>query len=85
MDISLTSHINLLWVLQIHTQMNDMNDGPAGSLNLPLNYQASALPTELNWLASAGYEKQKASPTWLAEDIPDAIQGQYPPRQYTGI
>ena len=28
MDISLTSHINRLWVLQRYTQMNDMNNEP---------------------------------------------------------
>ena len=48
MDISLTFHINPLQFLQIHTQMNDMNemnDGPARDLNpQPLAYQATALP-----------------------------------------
>ena len=51
MDISLTTHINPLWVLYIYliyTQMydmNEMNDGPARDSNpQPLAYQASALP-----------------------------------------
>ena len=51
MDISLTTHINPLWVLYIYliyTQMydmNEMNDGPARDSNpQPLAYQATALP-----------------------------------------
>ena len=51
MDISLTTHINPLWVLYIYliyTQMydmNEMNDGPAQDSNpQPLAYQATALP-----------------------------------------
>ena len=45
MEVSLTSHINRLWVLQRHAQMNDVNDRPAWSLNpRPLAYKADALP-----------------------------------------
>ena len=61
MEVSLISHINRLWVLQRHAQMNDVNDGPAQDANLqPFVYQANILPTE------PGLGSQRK---WMSQEI----------------
>ena len=80
MEVRLTSHYNRFWILQRHTQMNDMNDWPGWDLNLrplaykvndppliPLNYLGGQIETEENNGRVKDSQKTYNTPTGMYE------------------